>query len=195
MTELSYADDPLSGTERVALLRVARDGLEAAVLGRAPVRLPEEARGRLVEPRACFVTLRIASDLRGCIGALEARLPLAEHVRVMAGAAALRDPRFAPVEAEELSRIALSLSVLTPARRVHGPDDIRVGAHGLVVSHGACRGVLLPQVAVEHGWDAPTFLAQTCGKAGLPRDAWREVETAIEVFSAEVFDEARTLKA
>ena len=187
MTELLYADAALAAAERTVLLRAARDGLETAVLSRSPAVLPEERTGRLVEPRACFVTLRIAGDLRGCVGALEARLPLAQHVREMAGAAALRDPRFPPVVAGELVHITLSLSVLTPARRVRGPGEVRVGVHGLVVSRGAARGVLLPQVAAEHGWDAPTFLAHTCAKAGLHPDAWCEPDTEIAVFSAEVF--------
>jgi len=180
----------LNADERRILLEAARDSLEVAVFVREPRILAEESQGQLGEPGACFVTLRASGQLRGCIGGLEARLPLCEHARTMAGAAALRDPRFPPVLAAELSRIAVSLSVLTPLRRVCDPCEVLVGEHGVVVSRGWLRGVLLPQVAVEQCWDRETFLAHTCQKAGLPPNAWRDPETVIDVFAAEVFGES-----
>lgn len=179
----------LSNDERQELLRVARDGLESAVEGRpADVTAAEQA-GHLAEPGACFVTLYERGELRGCIGGLEAKMPLAQCVRAMAEAAALRDPRFHPVAPAELSQIDLSLSVLTPLRRIDDPAQLQPGVHGLVVSRGDARGVLLPQVAAERDWDRETFLAQTCRKAGLPEDAWRDPSTTLEVFTAEVFAE------
>ncbi len=181
--------DYLGPDERRALLRVARDGLEAAVLGRPPEPVPGELAGHLGAPGACFVTLVEGGELRGCIGGLEASEPLSQAARAMAAAAALRDPRFRPVQPAELPRVELSLSVLTPLRRLVDPAELEVGRHGLVVTRGGHRGVLLPQVAVEHGWDRAAFLARTCQKAGLPLDAWRDPETVLEVFSAEVVRE------
>ena len=182
-------DTYLTPEERQELLRVARDGLEAAVAGRPPDVHPAERTGHLAEPGACFVTLYEGGELRGCIGGLEARMPLSDCVRAMAEAAALRDPRFHPVAPAELPGIDLSLSVLTPLRRIDDPRHLEPGVHGLVVSRGHARGVLLPQVAAERDWDRETFLAQTCRKAGLPEDAWRDPATTLEVFTAEVFAE------
>lgn len=179
----------LTEGERRILLAAARDGVEAAVEGRSPRRLAGEDEGRLGAPGACFVTLHGDGELRGCIGGLAAHLPLAEHVRAMAESAALRDPRFPPLQPGELPRTRLSLSVLTPVRPLDDIADLRLGRDGLVVSRGFARGVLLPQVAVQHDWSRETFLAHTCRKAGLPPGAWKDPETTVEVFSAEVFAE------
>jgi AmmeMemoRadiSam system protein A len=122
---------------------------------------------------------------------MEARGPLGECVRAMAGAAALSDPRFAPVGPQEVDELVVDVSVLGPPRRVRSPDEVVVGRHGLVISRGTHRGVLLPQVAVDHGLDRDAFLSATCDKAGLPRGAWRDPGTTIEVFEAEVVEEAR----
>ncbi|MCZ7684837.1 MAG: AmmeMemoRadiSam system protein A [Sandaracinaceae bacterium] len=165
------------------LLRAARDAIEAAVTGRAERRAPEEQGATLLEPGASFVTLRGPDGaLRGCIGELEARRSLVESVRGCAVGAALRDPRFPPVHASELAGLRVAISVLTPARPIDGPDDVEVGRHGLLVERGPYRGVLLPEVAAEQRWDAATFLAQTCRKAGLPADAWRDPETQLSAF-------------
>ena len=177
----------LDAMERATLLAVAGDALEAAVGGRPPRRIAGEDRGHLAEPGACFVTLRERGHLRGCIGTLEARIPLAEETRAMTAAAALRDPRFPPVSVEELPSLALSLSVLSPMRTITDVAEIEVGRHGIAIERPPHRGVLLPQVAVELGWDRQTFLAQTCAKAGLPADAWRDPGTQIEIFEADVF--------
>jgi AmmeMemoRadiSam system protein A len=181
----------LDPPERDLLLRIARDALECAARGAPPARFPGEERGVLAEERSCFVTLRRRQDhaLRGCIGNLVATRPLAESVREMTAAAALRDPRFSPVATAEVEELAIGVSVLSPARRVTDPSEVRVGAHGVVVGRGGNRGVLLPQVASEQGWDRDTFLAHTCVKAGLPPDAWRDPDTEIQVFEADVFGE------
>lgn len=171
------------GPDGRALLRAARDAIEAAVTGRGERRAPEEESAALIEPGASFVTLRGPDgSLRGCIGELEARRPLVESVRGCAVGAALRDPRFSPVEAGELAGLHVAISVLTPAAPIGGPEDVEVGRHGLLVERGAYRGVLLPEVAAEQGWDAATFLAHTCRKAGLPPDAWRDPETRVSAF-------------
>jgi len=184
---MSDADRRLSDAERRTVLRIAEDALEAAVTHRPPRPVQGEAEGHLGEPGACFVTLYEHGDLRGCIGSLVPTAPLGQVVRAMTEAAALRDPRFRPVSPPELPGLSLSLSVLTPMRRIDDPREVQVGLHGLVVSRGDRRGVLLPQVAVERGWDRETFLEQTCIKASLPIDAWQDPETTLEVFSAEVF--------
>src|SRR5690606_19766082 len=174
----------LRAAEGRVLLAAARDAIEAAVLGREERRAAEEESSpALTRAGASFVTLRTAGGaLRGCIGELEARRPLVESVRGCAVSAALRDPRFPPVTASELAELVVAISVLTPQQRVRGAGDVIVGRHGVVIERGSRRGVLLPEVAVEQGWDAATFVAHTCRKAGLPADAWLDPETRVSVF-------------
>jgi AmmeMemoRadiSam system protein A len=113
--------------------------------------------------------------------------PLDETVREMARAAALEDSRFAPVTEDELDKLQVEISVLSPMFAI-APEDVVVGRHGLMISYGGRRGLLLPQVALEWGWDRETFLAQLCRKAGLPLDQWKH-GAQIEAFTAEVFGE------
>ena len=129
----------------------------------------------------------ISRELRGCVGYALPIAPLYRAVAETARAAAFEDSRFLPVTKEEVLKLEVSLSVLSPLFPIH-PEAIQVGHHGLIVSQGARRGLLLPQVPLEHGWDRETFLEQTCRKAGLPPDAWRMAAT-IEAFSAEVFSD------
>ncbi|HJL17285.1 MAG TPA: AmmeMemoRadiSam system protein A [Sandaracinaceae bacterium LLY-WYZ-13_1] len=172
-----------SDEEAERLLAAARDAIEAVVRHRPPHPHPAEAGEAFQRDGAAFVTLRTPDgELRGCIGELEARRPLIESVRGCAVSAALRDPRFAPVRPDELAGLRIGLSLLTPARPVRGPEDVEVGRHGVIVERGPHRGVLLPEVGREQGWDAPTFVAATCRKAGLPMDAWRDPQTRVSVF-------------
>jgi AmmeMemoRadiSam system protein A len=165
------------------LLRAARDAIEAAVHGRSERRASDEDTPALRRSGAAFVTLRLTNgELRGCIGELEARRPLVDSVRSCAIGAALRDPRFAPVSRAELDDLRIAISVLTPATPVQGPSEVEIGRHGVIVERGSLRGVLLPEVAPEQGWDAETFVAYTCKKAGLTPDAWREAATRLCVF-------------
>ena len=120
---------------------------------------------------------------------MEAREPLDETVREMADAAALRDYRFHPVTPPELADIDIEISALSPLRRITNISEIEIGTHGIWITKGVNRGVLLPQVATEQGWDRNTFLQQTCRKAFLPPDAWKDPETIIEIFSAQIFRE------
>jgi len=179
--------------QQAELLRIARRSLELYFeSGRRPE--VETADPALQQPRGAFVTLhRVVPPappaLRGCIGTFEARESLNATVTRMAIAAATTDPRFPPVSAEELPQLSIEISVLSP-RRQAAAGDVEVGRHGIYISAGARRGVLLPQVAVEHGWDRATFLDHTCRKAGLPPDAWRSRDDLrIEVFTADVFGE------
>lgn len=121
--------------------------------------------------------------------------PLPDVVWEMAGAAALRDPRFDAVRPDELDDLIIEISVLTPAEPIDSLDAVEIGRDGLLVVSGARRGVLLPQVASEHGWDASTFAEQTCLKASLDRDAWRREGVRLFKFSAEVFSEANPASA
>jgi AmmeMemoRadiSam system protein A len=140
---------------------------------------------------AAFVTLHVDGALRGCIGTSERRRSLWRVVGDMASAAATRDPRFPPIDVTDLPAMTVEISVLSPDVIIHRREEIVVGRHGLDVRRGGARGLLLPQVAVEHGLDRDAFLAATCRKAGLPADAWHDDATEIRVFEAEVFgDEA-----
>ena len=176
----------LDESQRKSLLGIARRALEGYVeAGKIP---PEEgARGRLAAPGTAFVTLTKKGRLRGCIGYTEAVAPLFKVVQECAVAAATEDPRFPPVSSNELPSLRVEISVLTPLVPIR-PEEVEVGRHGLMVAHGRMRGLLLPQVPVELGWDRETFLDQTCVKAGLPPSAWRHGAT-LRSFTAEVFGE------
>ncbi len=174
--------------DRQRLLALARRALEARVRRLSPPRA--ERGGALDWTRGAFVTIHCRGDLRGCLGHVETEAPLADTIARLAASVSDSDPRFDAVSALELDWIALEISVLTPGREIHSVGDIEVGRHGLIVERGSRRGLLLPQVATEHGWDALTFASQTCLKAALPADAWRE-GARMRVFEAQVFGEHR----
>jgi len=179
---------PLTAEEEQSLLRHARATLEAA-LRRGPPPPPPAAQ-TLHRPQAAFVSLhgRADHELRGCVGLIAPDEALVRVVERMAVAAALSDSRFDPVTSAELERLVIEISVLGPLRPI-APGEVEVGKHGLMVRAHDRRGLLLPQVPVEHGWDRPTFLAKTCEKAGLPPSAWRETTTEVLAFTAQVFGE------
>jgi AmmeMemoRadiSam system protein A len=176
---------PYTAAERAEMLRLAHEAIEAGLAGRKLELNP--ASERLLEPRGAFTTLHLEGNLRGCVGYVYPVKPLCRTVAETAAAAAFNDTRFSPVTAEEAPRLKVEISVLSPLVPI-AAEDIEAGRHGLVVTLGSRRGLLLPQVAVEYGWDAPTFLQETCHKAGLPPDAW-ERGAIIEAFTAEVFHE------
>ncbi len=176
----------LTPLDRRRLLRHARCAI-AARLDERPLD-PLPAPGALAEPAAVFVTIRLDDRLRGCIGTVEDDEPLAAVVARCAADAATRDPRFPPLPREALSEVRLEISVLTPFRRVDDPAETEVGRHGVMVEQGPHRGLLLPQVAGEWGWDRDTLLSQACVKAGLSADAWR-TGAAVHTFEAQVFAE------
>jgi AmmeMemoRadiSam system protein A len=173
-----------SEADRQTLLRVARDAIVAHVRGGVARTL--EIGGTLSQPADAFVTLHRHSELRGCIGRLQAHESVTRVVAHCAVAACSDDPRFPPVTAEELDSLEIELSILGPIEPVANLEDIEVGRHGLVVARGFHRGLLLPQVAVEWEWDRKTFVEETCRKAGLPRDAWQAGAT-VSRFEADVF--------
>jgi AmmeMemoRadiSam system protein A len=176
----------LSAEHRQDLLRIARQSVASAVYGGTPPELDKVDKA-LRQRRGVFVTLKVAGQLRGCLGSVEAATPLVELVVRMAVAAATRDPRFDPVTVADLNELAIELSVLGPLERCDDVDSIEVGRHGLLIKKGERSGVLLPQVASENGWDRAAFLRHTCLKAGLPAEAWRDSATTLYVFEAEVF--------
>lgn len=177
---------PLSPQDRKTLHEIARGTIAGCFDGKAPPYLTDLSPPLRTE-RGAFVTLHKHGQLRGCIGLIEAVKPLAETVQEMARAAAFRDPRFPPLTPEELPAIDIEISVLTPFRRITDVGEIEVGKHGLMIEKGYNRGLLLPQVATEYKWDRETFLRQTCLKAGLPPEAWKEPDCKIFIFSAEIF--------
>ncbi len=178
----------LSDDEKRELLRIARATLrEFLAVGRIPPGAPHKK--TLLAPAGVFVTLTEGDALRGCIGTTAATQPIYKAVQEMAVAAASRDPRFPSVRAEELNLITVEISVLGARRRISAPEDVHVGRDGLTVAKGSRKGLLLPQVAVEHGWAAAEFLARTCEKAGLSPTDWRSPDATVEAFAAQVFDE------
>ena len=177
----------LTDQEKILLLYIARESIASALEGRSP-RLPEDLPEGLLKPFGAFVTLHKHGQLRGCIGTFQADKPLYLTVMEMARSAAFNDPRFPPLSREELNEIDIEISVLSPMWRAK-PEEVEVGVHGIYIIRGLNRGVLLPQVAVEFGWDRETFLDHTCLKAGLPPGCWKDPKTEVYLFTSEIFGE------
>ena len=180
----------LNAHEKQVLLEIARQAVRKGVLSGEEYVEPREEK-TLNRRNGCFVTIRQSGKLRGCIGNFQSELPLFREVARMALASATRDPRFYPMKEVDLDSFTIEISVLSLLRKVDSVEEIEVGRHGIYIEKGYCRGVLLPQVATEHGWDRLTFLRQTCVKAGLPTEAWEADDAEIYVFSAQVFGEER----
>ena len=174
-----------SREERVELLRVAHDSMTSALRHREIVLDPPSP--HLAEPRGVFTSLYLSGELRGCVGYVQAGCSVYRAVAETARAAAFDDNRFPPVTLEEAAHLQVELSILSPAQPIR-TEEIEIGRHGLLLSWHGRRGLLLPQVPVERGWDRAKFLEQTCLKAGLPPDAWQKGAT-LEAFTAEVFGE------
>ena len=183
---------PLTNEERLLLLRLARQTLETRLENKQAGELLGDAFQFTATLRAragVFVSLHRSGELRGCVGVVEPRLPLYRAVIDAAIAASLHDPRFSPVAAAELLEIDVEISVLSQPLPIT-IEEIRIGLHGLIVTRGQARGLLLPQVAVERQWSPERFLEETCRKAGLARDAWLS-GTRVEAFQADVFGEKK----
>jgi AmmeMemoRadiSam system protein B/AmmeMemoRadiSam system protein A len=178
---------PLTTEEKETLLTLARDTLNHFLRSNTTPPFSTTAPG-LLQERGAFVTLKERGNLRGCRGAMTAEKPLYLTVELAAILSALDDPRFPPVAAEELSDIALEISVLGPLEPIDDVNEIEVGTHGLLIVKGENQGVFLPQVPIEQGWERDQYLEELCGKAGLPEGCWRE-DAQLYIFTAEVFDE------
>jgi AmmeMemoRadiSam system protein A len=177
----------LSDSQKKILFTLARQSIEAELKLRSEIdSFSDEF---LAEFAAVFVTLRMDEELRGCIGSVHAVESLRDAIVHSAYSAAFRDPRFPALTKEEYPLIDLEISVLSPFQKIENPEEVIPGVHGLMITRGYHRGLLLPQVAMEYNWDRETFLGHTCDKAGLPFDAWKDPQTTIEVFTAEVFSE------
>jgi len=182
----------LDRSEQMFLLDLAENVIQACVKGK-PIPKPTNIPPICQEKRGAFVTIEKHGQLRGCIGYILPMYPLYETVIEVAQSAALKDPRFDPVQPKELPDLEIEISVLTVPEKISDPSTIEVGKHGIIMKRGFYQGLLLPQVATDYGWDRETFLEHTCLKAGLPRDAWKDKNTEISIFSAQVFNR-ETLK-
>jgi hypothetical protein len=185
----SAVDFGLTSSDKKTLLELARQSIADGLKGKSPELEASKYKGILTEKRGAFVTLTIDGDLRGCIGYIRAVKPLYETIAEMAAQAAFHDPRFTPLTAKEFAKIQVEISVLTPMILVADPGEIQVGRDGLFIVKGYASGLLLPQVAVDYGWDRNTFLDQTCLKAGLPPGTWKQKDTEIYKFQADIFGE------
>jgi len=182
----------LTAAQKCELLQLARHAIAAYIAG---LPLPLANLPELNQIHAgVFVSLHLDEQLRGCIGYLEGSRPLSEVLRETAVSAASRDPRFEPLTAEELVRVDIEVSVLSPLRKIAAPAEIILGRHGVIVRLGHHHGLLLPQISLHHDWDVETFLAHVCQKAGLPDEAWKDPEADIFIFEAEVFSENKFVR-
>ena len=177
--------------ERSLLLKMAHQSIESAFEEDEEKMDLTAPSSHLAEPRGAFTTLYLEENLRGCVGYIFAATPLYQTVAETARAAAFEDTRFSPVTRKEAAQLKISLSILSPLQPIQA-EEVEIGRHGLLVSLAGRRGLLLPQVPVEHGWDRVTFLEQTCRKAGLPVNAWKE-GAELEAFTAEVFGDPNVI--
>ena len=178
----------MNDVARKELLRIARDAVRAAVTDEKPSP-PEDVDEELTRKCGAFVTLKTAGRLRGCLGHFTSDQPLWKTVQEMATASVLEDPRFLDdrLQPRELPHVEIDISVLSPLRRVNDPLEFELGVHGIYIKRGGQSGCFLPQVATETGWSKEEFLTHcTADKAGLPPDAWRDPETEVHMFDAEI---------
>jgi AmmeMemoRadiSam system protein A len=183
---MSPLPNSLTAEQRRQLLLFARQIIAAAVCQAPAPQVPASL--ATVTGCGAFVSLHLQGRLRGCIGMVESNLPLPETIARCARAAALEDQRFQPLRAEELPKVSLEISLLSPLETI-APDQVIPGVHGLLIRRGYFSGLLLPQVAAKYKWPRERFLEETCVKAGLPRQAWRQPDATILGFTAEVFSE------
>ncbi|MEN6443904.1 MAG: TIGR00296 family protein [Methanoregula sp.] len=180
----------LTNEEGELACALARDAIEHAVSKKPATSIPLTP--VFEENRGVFVTLTKQGQLRGCIGFPYPVMPLGDAIRQAAVAAALEDPRFPPVQKDEVGSLAFEVTVLTvPHQLACEPEDrpahVKTGRHGLIVRGRGTSGLLLPQVATEYGWDSPTFLSHTCQKAGLPGACWKDKHVEVLTFEGQIF--------
>lgn len=183
-----FSCQAFSPAERALLLRLAHDSI-SSTLARREISL-DAPTAHLAEHRGAFTSLYLQGELRGCVGYVLPACTVYRAVAETARAAAFSDNRFLPVSVQEAPLLEIELSILSRPEAIRA-EEIQIGRHGLLITGGGRRGLLLPQVPVERGWDATTFLEQTCRKAGLPIDAWRR-GASIEAFTAEIFSDKKS---
>ncbi len=174
--------------EKARLLTIARESA-VAVVSDKEYNPAEPAEAGLRQKAGAFVTLHLHGELRGCIGIIEPYLPVYQAVSQMAAKAAIADPRFESVAQSEMGEIEIEISVLSPLKKIDSPEEVVVGKHGVLIEKGYYRGLLLPQVATENGWDREQFLRYVCLKAGLDKEDYKDPASKLLVFTAEVFGE------
>ncbi len=180
----------LSDKEKEDLMYIAKESIRCAVIAEEIPDFQIESK-ILKENRGAFVTITKKGELRGCIGYTLPIDSLYKVVSEVAKSAALHDPRFSALSEDELDTIDVDISVLSPLEEIKDISEIEVGKHGLLIEKGGFKGLLLPQVPIEYNWDRTKFLEQTCCKAGLNKNAWKEPDTVIKKFSAEVFGDKK----
>ena len=179
----------LNREQQIKLLKLARKTISDKLGVLSGIDSPDFSEKIFNVKSGAFVTIHIRGNLRGCIGYIQGVKPVPETIEEMSLAAAFKDPRFTPLTKEEYHEIDIEISILSPIEEVSDINEIQVGRDGLIITKGYNRGLLLPQVPVEQGWDRDTFLTHTCYKSGLPGDAWKKGGVKIERFSARVFSE------
>ncbi len=182
----------LNDPEKKFLLELARKTILNYLHNNDPLKVDYYSE-TIKEKCGVFVTLEKENNLRGCIGYVEGYMPLQDAVQDNAFSAAFKDPRFPSLSLKEFEQIEIEISVLTPLERVTDISEIKVGRDGLIIKNGLYQGLLLPQVATDWGWDRIQFLEQTCRKAGLPINAWKDKDTEIQKFTALIFSEKESL--
>lgn len=179
----------LSGEEKLFLLETARNSI-LNLYEKTDISAPDFERNPILKSKAgAFVTITINSRLRGCIGYIVSDKPLFETVKDAAVQAAVEDPRFPPLTHDEYNKIDLEVSVLSEPFKMNSYDEIVLGKHGLILDDMGRRGLLLPQVPIEHNMDKERYLCAICEKAGLPSFSWQERLLNIEMFTADIFSE------
>ncbi|MEM0216642.1 MAG: TIGR00296 family protein [Candidatus Bathyarchaeia archaeon] len=189
----------LSLDEGEFLVKLARKAVEEYLISHKRIAAPQKLPEKLLKLCGVFVTINRLiggeKELRGCIGYPYPTNPLVEAVIDSAISSATQDPRFPPLSIEELETVVFEVSILTPPELINVenpreyPSKIKIGEDGLIIERGIFRGLLLPQVPVEWGWDAEEFLCQCCLKAGLPPDCWLMKGTKVYKFQAIIFEE------
>lgn len=182
----------MDDTQKQTLLKVAKDTVEAVITGKTVPEVSSDDE-QLNAKCGCFVTLKNGEQLRGCIGQFTSEMPLIELVSQMAKSSATADPRFFgnPITEGELQQLDIEISVLSPLKKTDEPLSLRLGVDGIYIKSGCLSGCFLPQVATETGWNKEEFLSYCCShKAGLPADAWKQPDTEVYLFTAEIFGEA-----
>lgn len=179
----------LTHEEKKILIKTARTSIESIFNGNKPEPPDYESHPVLMSKAGAFVTLTIGGDLRGCIGYIISENPLFETVWDAAQSAAISDPRFSPLNENELDKIEIEISVLSEPYPMKNYEEIELGKHGLICSEMGRRGLLLPQVPIEHGMTKEDFLTAICRKTGIPEDLWQKKVLNIDLFTANVFSE------
>lgn len=179
----------LTQEDKDRLLKIARESIKVYLSEKKSSQFKESS-PELNQLQGAFVTLKKKSELRGCIGRIQADRPLYETVSLMAIQAATEDPRFSSLSLDELDEIKIEISVLSPLKKIDNINEIEVGKHGILIRKEHSSGLLLPQVAIEYNLNREEFLENTCYKAGLDKKAWKDKSTQIYIFSAEAFSES-----